>query len=350
MICTGCSCLCDDVVVDEKVRHACRIGASLILNRNVARAEPMVDGRKTDLDSAIESAIELLKDSNKVLIYGLNYSTLEAQRIAMKLAKKIDAYLDNGLRYDLAEKLLDGEVRIATLEDVRDYAYVMMFWMFDAHNEMPRLMSRTYYARGKKRQRGYEEDRFLVVVDVRRSHTAMLAKKNAIFIEYDDELIKEFETAIRGGLARREVLKVVGELKKSDFNVIFTREFLPFANEFGYIVPTIPQTNAMGFYKVLREEGGKIGRLEELDIDTILVVGDDPLNDLPLNAIPNFIVIDPKVSFTSKIARVVIPSAISGLECGGTMLRCDLVEMKLKPPFKSEIDDVEILKRILRGL
>ena len=342
MICTGCSCLCDDVEIDGKVRHACRIGASLILNRNVARAEPMVDGKKTDLDSAIEGAIELLKDSKRVLIYGLNYSTIEAQRVAMKIAKKIDARLDNGIRYDF----LDGDVRIARLEDVRDYAYVMMFWMFDAHNEMPRLMSRTYYARGKKRQRGYEEDRFLVVVDVRRSHTAMLAKKNAVFIEYDDKLVDEFKTAIGGGLARREVLKVVSELKKSDFNVVFTREPLPF--EFGYIVPAIPQTNAMGFYKMLKEHGGSVGKIDEFD--TVLVVGDDPLNDLPLSRIPNFIVVDPKISFTSKVAKVVIPSAISGLECGGTMLRCDLVEVKLKPPFKSEIDDVEILKRILRGL
>ncbi len=347
MICTGCSCLCEDVELrDGKVMHACRIGASMILNRNVARARATVEGKETDIDTAIDRATEILKDSEGVLIYGLNYTTVEAQRIALKLAEKLSAGVDNGLRYDLPKKVVEGSVRTTTLEDVRDYAYVIMFWRFDAHNEMPRLMSRTYYARGKKRQRGHEEDRFLAVVDVRKSHTAILAKKNAVFVEYYDGIVEDFVSAMGGGLARREVLKVVGELKKSEFNVVFTKEFLPFLNDFGYTVPAIPQTNAMGFYEVF---GGR----REIDrFDTILVVGDDPINDLPFDTLrgKRMIVIDPKLSFASKSADVVIPSAISGLESGGTMLRCDLKEVELKPEFKLEFDDAKILRRILEGL
>ncbi len=375
-VCTGCSCLCDDVEIEgNNVKHACRIGAGIILNRSVARAEPLIEGRKTDMDSAIEKAVEILKDSKGVAIYGLNNSTLEAQRIAIKLAKKLSAYVDNGSKFEkLAEMILNKEIPSTTLENVKDYAYVIFYWGCDVHNSMPRHMSRyTYYPRGKKRQRGYEEDRFLVVVDVRRSHTAMLAKKNAVFIKTDDDrkLVREFVTALEGGIASGDVLRVVKELKKSDFNVIFGgeglikglgnefEEFVKLVNSVGYFIPADYRTNSMGFFKSIFEAGISKANFEDLlideTIDTAIIVGDDPLNSMPFEIAKRLvklklIVIDPKVSFTSKIADVVIPSAISGVECGGKMLRSDFVEVELKPVFKSEWDDVEILKSILEGL
>ena len=375
-VCTGCSCLCDDIEIEgDVVRHACRIGAGLYLNRSVARTEPLIDGKQTDIDSAIERAVEILKDSKRVAIYGLNNSTLEAQKIAMKLAEKISAYVDNGSKFGkLAEMILRKEIPSTTLENVKDYAYVIFYWGCDIHNSMPRHMSRyTYYPRGKKRQRGYEEDRFLVVVDVRKSHTAMLAKKNAIFIKSDDDrkIIREFLTALEGGIASGDVLRVVKEIKKSDFNVIFgggglieglgneLEEFVRFVSNVGYFIPTDYRTNSMGFFKSLFEAGIPKANLEDLlideAVDTAIIVGSDPLDSMPFDVAKKLaklklIVIDPKVSFTSKIADVVIPSAISGVECGGRMLRSDFTEVELKPIFKSEFDDAKILKSILGGL
>lgn len=390
VVCTGCSCLCDDVEVeiDEgrvvKVKHACRIGAGIFLNCNVSRAEPMVNGRPTDIDDAIEKAIELLKDSRKVAIYGLDNTTLEAQKIAIDLAEKIGAMIDNGSKFGrLVEMVLRNEIPTTTLEDVKDYAYMIVYWGCDVHNSMPRHMSRyTYYPRGKKRQRGYEEDRFLVVVDVRKSHTAMLAKKNAVFIETDDDrkLLKEFISALSGGVASREVLRVVKEAKKSEFNVIFggegligglkdLKDFAEFVKIFGYFIPADYHPNSMGFFKTMFERTGRVdsyhfGENSDMSfenalingkIDTVLIVADDPINSLPFDVAEkltkmNTIVIDPKHSFTSKIADIVVPSAISGVECGGTMVRSDGVSVELKPVFKSEFDDAKILKRIEKGL
>ncbi len=390
VVCAGCSCLCDDVEVEldgervVKVKHACRIGASIFLNYNVSRAEPMVNGKPTDIDDAIEKAIELLKGSRKVAIYGLDNTTLEAQGIAIDLAEKIGALIDNGSKFGrLVELILKNEIPTTTLENVKDYAYVIVYWGCDVHNSMPRHMSRyTYYPRGKKRQRGYEEDRFLVVVDVRRSHTAMLAKKNAVFIETNDDqkLVREFISALNGGVASRDVLRIVKEVKKSEFNVVFGGEglvrglknlndFVEFVKKFGYFIPADYHTNSMGFFKIMFERTGRADSycfgndsvvsfedaLMNGDVDTVLIVADDPLNSMSFDVARklvkvNTIVIDPKQSFTSKIADVVIPSAISGVECGGTMVRSDGVSVELKPMFKSEFDDVKILKRIQRGL
>ncbi len=375
-VCTGCSCLCDDVEIEgNNVRHACRIGAGILLSRSVARPKPIVDGTQTDIDSAVERAVELLKDSKGVAIYGLNSSTLEAQRVAIKLAKKISAYIDNGSEFGkLAEKILRKEIPSTTLENVKDYAYVVFYWGCDVHNSMPRHMSRyTYYPRGKKRQRGYEEDRFLVVVDVRRSHTAMLAKKNAVFIKTDDDqkLIREFKTALDGGIASGDVLRVVKELNKSDFNAVFCggglikglggelEEFAELVERMGYAIPADYRTNSMGFFKSIFEAGIPKANFEDLlidgKVDTAIIVGEDPIDSLPFDIAKKLvklklIVIDSKVSLTSKIADVVIPSAIPGVECGGKMLRSDFVEVELKPVTRAEWDDVKILKSISEGL
>ena len=70
--------------------------------------------------------------------------------------------------------------------------------------------------------------------------------------------------------------------------------------------------------------------------DAALVIGSDPLSDLPfgtaraLARVP-LIAIDPRRSLTTDAAKVVIPSAISGLEAGGTALRMDGVKISFEP-------------------
>ena len=50
-------------------------------------------------------------------------------------------------------------------------------------------------------------------------------------------------------------------------------------------------------------------------------------------------------------ASVVIPSAISGLEAGGTAVRMDGVKIKFEPIFKSELlPDEQILTRIMEAI
>jgi formylmethanofuran dehydrogenase subunit B len=396
MICTACSCLCDDVeIVDGRVLNACQRGYRHISRYREGKTRPMVEGKELDVDSAIEAAVELLKSAKSPAIYGLDTSTVEAQKIAIEIAKKLNCYIDDNSSFclgEFVEAVLKKEVPSSTLDEVRDRAYVIFYWGTNPYHSLPRHMSRyAYYPRGAKRQRGYDEDRFLVIVDVRRSEAARLAKKNAKFIQVDNdlELVDSFMKALEGKAGKYEVASILKEMKKADFNVLFGGlglkyglrgnfkafyELLSNINKFAplYFIPSGFHVNMRGFNETLFEAVNAVNSysfssaasspefaftelLKRERIDTALIVGTDPISSLPLEASGNIlklkkILIDPRNTLTSRIAEVVIPSAFSGIESGGEMVRSDGVRVKLKPIAKAEVEDVYVLKRILEGL
>ena len=175
-------------------------------------------------------------------------------------------------------------------------------------------------------------------------------------------------------------------MEKADFNVIFGglglkyglkgnydlfKEFMKKLNEKTnvYFIPAGCHPNMRGFNELMFEKTGSVNKysfrdgkssedftfynlLKNDSIDTVLIIGTDPLNSLPFEyakklAKINTIVVDPRVSFTSEIASVVLPSAISGVEASGTMIRSDGVRVELKPVFEREINDEFILKKLL---
>jgi len=288
---------------------------------------------------------------------------------------------------------LKGEIPTTTLDEVRDNAYVLVYWGTNPYHSLSRHMSKyTYYPRGKRRPRGYDEDRYLVVVDVRKSETAKLAKKNAKFIqvESDAELVDSFMKVVDGKAAKyaKEAGAIITEMKKADFNVIFGglglkyglkdlnmfKEMVKKLNEVAkvYFIPAGFHGNMRGFNETLFEKVGYVNKysfrdgksgeefaftelLKNEKIDAALIVGTDPVYSLPFDVSSKLgkvktIVIDPRMSFTARIADVVIPSAISGIEAGGTMVRSDGVRVMLEPLEEKEVNDVYILQRIKEGL
>ncbi|MEM0088877.1 MAG: formylmethanofuran dehydrogenase subunit B [Archaeoglobaceae archaeon] len=396
MICTGCSCLCEDIeILDSKVLNACEKGYKHISGFRVPRTRNRVYGKEVDVDKAIESAIEILKSAKSAVIYGLDTTTLEAQRIAVKIAEKLQSYIDDNSSFclgEFVEAILKKRIPSATLDEVRDYAYVLIYWGTNPYHSLPRHLSKfSYYPRGVKRNRGYDEDRYLVVIDVRRSEIAKLAKKNAKFIkvENDLELIESFEKALEGKAWKYDVAEIVREMKKADFNVLFGglglkyglngnyERFFDFVNGMNnfaplYFIPSGFHANMRGFNETLFEEVGEVNKfsfrerrsdsqfsfselVKNEKVDTALIVGTDPIASLPFDVSKKLskvrkIVIDPKDTLTAKNAEVTIASAFSGIESGGEMIRSDGVRIKLEPIEKAEIDDVYILKRILEGL
>jgi len=396
MICTGCSCLCDDVeIVEGKILNACERGYRHISRYMENRSKPAVEGKGVDLDRAIEAALEMLKSANSPAIYGLDTSTVEAQKIAIKIAKKLNCYIDDNSSFclgEFVEAILRKEVPSSTLDDVRDKAYVVIYWGTNPYHSLPRHLSRySYYPRGAKRQRGYDEDRYLVVIDIRKTELAKLAKKNAKFIkvESDLELIDSFMKALDGKAGKYDVAGILREMKRSDFNVVFGGLGLKYGlrgnlkafyelvrniNKFSplYFLPSGFHANMRGFNEALFEAVNSVNSysfssaasspefaftklLKEKKIDVALIVGTDPIASLPYEVSSKLIklkmiVIDPRITLTSRIADIVIPSTFSGIESGGQMVRSDGVRIKLKPIASSEFDDVYVLKRILEGL
>jgi len=384
MICTGCSCLCDDIAIrDGKILNACRKGVKLF---NVKRAIPMVNSKPSSFEEAIDRAKRIVSTANKLVVFGLDTIPCEAQQKAIELAEAKNAAIDDCSSFclgDFVELILKGELPTATLEEVRDNAYVIVYWGSNPYQSLPRHMSRfTYYPRSGKRQRGYEEDRYLVVVDIRLSETAKLAKKGGKFIMGNDaDVIDSFLKALDGRAGKYpEVAAIIKEMQKADFNVIFGGlglkyglrgdysrfiEMVEKLNEFTRVVfiPAGFHANMRGFNELMYRKTGVVNAYdfssnERLTFseavkkaDAALIIGSNPAKSLPSwiakkLAQIDTIIVDPSQSLTSKIAKVVIPTAISGIDQGGTMVRSDGVSVELKP-IREGVTDAEVLSLLM---
>jgi formylmethanofuran dehydrogenase subunit B len=193
----------------------------------------------------------------------------------------------------------------------------------------------------------------------------------------------------RAGNYYEDTARILKEMQRGRFNVIFGGlglkyglkgkyekfvEMMRKMNELAevYFIPAGFHANMRGFNELMFEKTGFVNRysfdtetsrpeyeFSELvrndAIDTALVIGSDPVNSLPFDVAQklrkkNLILIDPKLSLTSKIAEVVIPSAITGVDQGGTMVRSDGVRIKIDPLWEAEWSDRKILNELLRGV
>jgi formylmethanofuran dehydrogenase subunit B len=88
------------------------------------------------------------------------------------------------------------------------------------------------------------------------------------------------------------------------------------------------------------------------EVDAALVLGADPGATMPQPGIDHLariptIVLDPKVTHTSRLARVHITTAATGISAPGTVYRMDEVPLPLRPPLQSPYPtDEDVLHRI----
>lgn len=404
--CTGCSLLCEDIELVLKTgaiseaKNLCRKGQGHFQALFTERTKPMIDGKEVTLDQAIAKAAEILKNAKTPLLYGWSNSTLEAQTVGINLAKKIGAFIDDTSSFCeglLMERILNGKIPTCTLDDVRNFADTSIFWGSDPSNSHPRHLSRfSYYPRGEKRQKSYEEERTCVVVDVRKSATAHLCSNYYFRVppEGDAEFLESILTVLDGKIPKtgdkKRLIELGTILKKTEFGVIFPgqgmiyslqdkmdlfEELVARLNEITTfkVIPMVGHYNMRGFNQLMLGQTGFINSVSFQDgkathgpeqsvavaaksSDAALIIGSDPLSALPFGTaralahIP-LIAIDPRRSLTTDAAQVVIPSAMSGLEAGGTALRMDGTRISFEPITQSErLSDEQILTRIMEAI
>ncbi len=111
-----------------------------------------------------------------------------------------------------------------------------------------------------------------------------------------------------------------------------------------------------GFPRYNPGEFSTVDLLVRGDVDAALVLGADPGATMPQPAIDHLariptIVLDPKVTHTSRLARVHITTAVTGISAPGTVYRMDEVPLPLRPALKSPYPtDEEVLRRIIRAV
>jgi formylmethanofuran dehydrogenase subunit B len=408
-VCTGCGLLCEDIELDieknkiNKVLTACRIGVAH-MKEGKGEAVYQVDSKPVDEAKAISEAAAILKNAKNPLIFGLGASTSETQKTAIELAKKINATLDDTSSFclgSLVEALISDRIRTCTLDDVRNKADVIIFWGTDPSDSHPRHLSKySYFPRGKEKQRGWEEERTAIAVDVRKSHTAKICGNYFFQIPQggDAEFIEAIIAGISGKLPKtsfnyppKKILELANILKGAKFGVIFAGrglvhslenlepifKLMKVLNEKAnfHLMPMSGNYNTMGFNENLFAETGYVNRvkfengtvlhgpefsivesLKAKKVDAALIVDADPFSILPGSIVKNLqeipiITIDPYETLTSRHSKVYINTAISGVEAGGSATRMDRVKVSFEPVIETNRpSDEAILKKIMEAL
>jgi formylmethanofuran dehydrogenase subunit B len=289
------------------------------------------------------------------------------------------------------------------LGEIRNRADLLVFWGGNPAESHPRLFTRyTVTAKGMYVPNG-RKDRTVVLVDVRRSPSAAVAD---IFVQVkpqrDFEVLWALRALVKGRRVDPAIEQVTGvplatledlaqRMKNCRFGALLFgmgltmtrgRHFNSGAllalatdlNEYTHFVakPVRGHGNVTGADNVVSWQTGfpfgvNLGRgyprfnpgeftsvdlLGRGEADAALIIAADPAANFPQSAIEHLrripvIVLDPKTTHTSKLARVAFTTATYGINVPGTVYRMDDVAISLRPALPSPYpSDEEVLTRI----
>jgi formylmethanofuran dehydrogenase subunit B len=399
LVCTGCGCLCDDIQAEidggrlGQIENACAKGAAYLqaaFNPD-RRAKSRIRGQSCSSEAAIDEAARLLSKAKRRLIFGLDSSTLETQALAIELARKLGAALDDASSFSygpLIEGILSQELPTCSLSEVKDKADLLLYWGTNPTATHPRHLSKyTYYAYADFNPAGWYPKVTLSSIDVRPTElTAMSKPAFRIKPRGDRELI----SGILGESPTASVeAKQLSELvKKARFCAIFCGlglvhsldgDFSGFSQMVQLlsksirmaVIPMAAETNMVGFNQSLHKQTGYVNQVSFASgvshgrqfsfpeqaysrrPDCILIVGSDPFSTLPYSLMSNLqgvniICLDHSPTLTTEVASVVIPTAVPGVESGGNVVRMDGDSIALAQPIKNGYPtEEEILRQLL---
>jgi formylmethanofuran dehydrogenase subunit B len=301
---------------------------------------------------------------------------------------------------------LGGKVS-CTLGEVKNRADLIIYWGGNPAECHPRHFTKyTLTQKGKFVPNG-RKDRTMVLVDIRETPSVKAAD---IFLQVrparDFEVLTTLRALVKGqpvdpkivaetGLTVEQLQDLAERMKTCKFGVLFfgmglsmtrgkhmnSAALLTLAAELNAFtkfvaMPMRGHGNVTGGDVIMRWSTGypfgvnlargyprfnpgefsTIDLLIRGDADAALVLGADPGATMPQPAIDHLariptIVLDPKVTHTSKLARVHITTAATGISAGGTVYRMDEIPLPLRPALKSPYPtDEEVIRRITQAV
>jgi formylmethanofuran dehydrogenase subunit B len=301
---------------------------------------------------------------------------------------------------------LGGKVS-CTLGEVKNRADLIIYWGGNPAECHPRHFTKyTLTQKGKFIPNG-RKDRTMVLVDIRETPSAKAAD---IFLQVrpakDFEVLTILRALVKGQAVNREFVAETGltleqlqdlaeRMKRARFGVLFfgmglsmtrgkhmnSAALLTLAAELNAFtkfvaMPMRGHGNVTGGDVIMRWSTGypfgvnlargyprfnpgefsTIDLLIRGDCDAALILGADPGATMPQPAIDHLariptIVLDPKVTHTSRLARVHITTAATGISAPGTVYRMDEIPLPLRPALKSPYPtDEEVIRRIKRAV
>ena len=169
--CTGCSLLCDDIIIKtdglyiDEIIGACLKGKekfdqvtskNRILSPFVRKNSEL---EKISHSKALEEAIKIIKNSSKPLLYGFSTVSCQAQLKGIELAKITNGLIDSNSIICQGKVLNAAKqtgMTLTTISEVINKADLLIFWGANVAESIPRLLNKTVFSRGKFRMTGRE--------------------------------------------------------------------------------------------------------------------------------------------------------------------------------------------------
>jgi formylmethanofuran dehydrogenase subunit B len=297
---------------------------------------------------------------------------------------------------------LGGKVS-CTLGEVKNRADFMIYWGGNPAECHPRHFTKYSLTQKGKFTPNGRKDRTMVLVDIRETPSAKAAD---VFLQIrpgkDFEVITALRAILKGqrvneavvaetGLTVARMQELIDMMKAARFGIIFFGMGLSMTrgkhmNSAGILMlaaemnaftkfvcmPMRGHGNVTGADVVMRYTTGypfgvnlcrgyprfNPGEFSTVDLlvrgdnDACLVLGADPGATMPQPAIEHLariptITLDPKVTHTSRLSRVHITTAVTGISAAGTAYRMDEIPLPLRPALKSPYPtDEEVVRRI----
>ncbi|MBY8986380.1 MAG: formylmethanofuran dehydrogenase subunit B [Candidatus Lokiarchaeota archaeon] len=382
-----------------------------ILSSSIRRNGELV---KVQLKEALDETLEIIKNSSKPLLYGFSTVSCEAQLRGIELAKIIDGYIDSNSTICQGKVLNTSKqtgMTLTTISEVINKADLLIFWGANVAESIPRLLNKTLFSRGKFRMTGREIKTIIIIDPVKTTSFGVMGVRDiALQIDPGKDLelihvLKE-ECCTPNSIPPKEIAgidsddlrRLLIQLTNAENGVIFIGQGIVNStldsNVIKELLELVQMINAKqqkgrmsvmmlgghynmaGFDQVALSLTGKnqslqfvnnqlvetsntiISKIATDDFDCSIIVGTDAISHLPwelskkLRSKP-LILIDNKKSATFSVADIVLPSAITGIECEGLAYRLDHVPIalnKIVNPPKDIISDEKILSRLIEGL
>ncbi len=377
IVCNGCSLLCDDVSAEVSGKSVNSLG---LCKLGHAHLEAAVNHKFGSTEKSLEKAVDILVETENLLLYGWTHVSDEAIKEGLGLASTLKGHfassVDMGplkaMSHSIHSKGLDID-----LDYVRNNGEFIIYWGANPSESLHRHPSRfAVLPRGEKIPEGIES-RTIAVVDVRQTETMKMANHRLILPAGSDaELLDLIKSELEGkssiketvlGIPGSELVGFVSGLQKSECIVIFYGsgvvnsgnqdanltgiaklvKVLRSTGKEAYALPMFVQPNIMGVITVLLEgkyEANTLHRLTSGEFDTVLVVGDDVLANLPGPAVKalsktQIVYVGPPGGLTDKRAIVSIHTVDTIIAGSGTMTRVDMNNIKFKKWTASKDDD-----------
>ncbi|MFX1279138.1 MAG: formylmethanofuran dehydrogenase subunit B [Promethearchaeota archaeon] len=247
--CTGCSLLCDDVIIKtdglyiDEIIGACLKGKekfdqvtskNRILSPLLRRNGEL---EKISHNEAVEEAVTIIKSSSNPLLYGFSTVSCQAQLKGIELARLTNGFIDSnsiicqGKVLNAAKKT---GITLTTISEVINKADLLIFWGANVAESIPRLLNKTLFSRGKFRMTGREIKTVIIIDPVKTASFGVMGVRDvALRIKSGEDInliraLKEecctpntFPTDGVAGLDSDDLRRLLIQLTNAENGVIF---------------------------------------------------------------------------------------------------------------------------------